>query len=191
MVALSVILGMIKIWTAPFGGSVTLFSMVPLIVIAFRRGAVWGMAGGFVSGVLNLLFDLGTLAYIPTPAGIIACILLDYLIAYTLLGTAGIFHGGASGGGALKRFSVIAAGVILAVSARFLCHLVSGAVIWYDLTKLWYPDDPSNIVNRYGPWIYSALYNGAFMLPELAMTLLAAPIITRLLSIIGYRSDKA
>ena len=89
MVALSSVLGMIVIYEAPFGGSVTLFSLVPMLLIGFRHGAKWGFAASFVYSVINLIMGLKNLAYIPTPEGIIACIFLDYIIAFTIIGVAG------------------------------------------------------------------------------------------------------
>ena len=188
MVALSTVLGMMVVYEAPYGGSVTLFSLVPMLLIAFRHGTKWGIAASFVYSVINLILGLKNLAYIPTPEGIIACIFLDYLVAFTLIGTAGLF----------KNMRIVkndnlnfilntTIGTLVATGLRFVCHVVSGAVIWYSLTKLWYPDDPTHIVNQYGPWLYSVIYNLTFTGPEVVLTLLATPVLRKLLDIVDRR----
>jgi len=188
MVALSTVLGMMVVYEAPYGGSVTLFSLVPMLLIAFRHGTKWGFAASFVYSVINLILGLKNLAYIPTPEGIIACIFLDYIVAFTLIGTAGLF----------KNMRIVkndnlnfilntTIGTLVATGLRFVCHVVSGAVIWYSLTKLWYPDDPTHIVNQYGPWLYSVIYNLTFTGPEVVLTLLATPVLRKLLDIVDRR----
>ncbi len=188
MVAAAFVLGLFKIYEAPYGGSVTLFSMAPIMLVSYRHGVKWGLASGFVLSVIELLVGLSDVAYVPTASGIILCILLDYTVAFTVIGLAGIFRN--------VKFvknsevnSLICAdmGAVIAVGLRFLCHLVSGAVIWYELTKGWYADDPSHIVNKFGMWGYSFIYNITFILPELILTLVAVPVLLRILSILDRK----
>ena len=107
----------------------------------------------------------------------IACIFLDYVVAFTFLGFAGLFE---------KRgkltFIGTAIGTVAVMAARLLCHLISGAVIWYELTKEWYADDPTHIVFSHGAWMYSLIYNGSFMLPETAITVVAVLLLVKPLS---------
>lgn len=188
MVALSSVLGMIVIYEAPFGGSVTLFSLVPMLLIGFRHGAKWGFAASFVYSVINLIMGLKNLAYIPTPEGIIACIFLDYIIAFTIIGVAGFFRNIQVFKNQTVNFIfATTVGTLVAMVLRFICHVISGAVIWYSLTKGWYPDDPTHIVNQYGPWLYSTVYNLTFTGPEVLLTLLATPVIRKLLDIVDRR----
>ena len=83
-----------------------------------------------------------------------------------------------------KANLVIAAvlGTLLVTLFRFACHILSGVVIWYALDLEWYADDPGHIVNRYSKWIFSVVYNGAFMLPEIIETVIGVPILTSALS---------
>ena len=55
MIALGTILANIKIYELPNGGSITLFSMVPFILVSFRHGVKWGLFTGFVNGCLQML----------------------------------------------------------------------------------------------------------------------------------------
>ncbi len=185
MVALAIVLGMIPIYEAPYGGSVTLFSMVPLLIISFRHGVKWGLGGCFVYSVVNMLLGIKNLAYIPTPEGIIATIFLDYIIAFTVIGIAGMTKNlkitkNDTANSLINTFS----GSLVALLIRFACHIVSGAVVWYSLTQGWYADDPTHIVHQYGPWMYSLVYNATFMVPEIVLTLVATPVLVRLLAVI-------
>ena len=178
MVALATVLSMVKVYEAPFGGSVTLLSMAPIIILSMRHGVKVGLSGAFVYSILQLLLGLGSVAWVPSVEGVVLCVLLDYIIPFTLLGFAGIFRN--------VRFTkndvanlVISAilGTILVTALRFVCHIVSGAVIWYALDLEWYADDPTHIVHKYGAWMFSFVYNGTFMVPEIIETVIGVPIL--------------
>ncbi len=71
----------------PNGGSITLFSMLPFIMISFRHGVKWGLFTGFVNSLLQMLLGF----YAPPAPGLlplVGMILLDYVLAFTLLGLA-------------------------------------------------------------------------------------------------------
>ncbi len=162
MVALSTVLSMVKIYTAPLGGSVTLLSMLPVCVLSIRLGLKWGLAGGFVYAALQMFLDLGAvISWGLTPAALIGCIVFDYLLAFTVIGLAGVFR-------ILRRPGMIA-GVTLALFLRFCSHLVSGTLIF----DIWMPEEWSN------PFLYSVVYNGTFMLPELVLTVAAVIALTK------------
>ena len=107
------------------------------------------------------------------------CILLDYVLAFTVLGLAGIFK-------ADKIFKIISAAFFVCL-LRYICHVLSGAVVWYELTKAggW-----NDLVMRTGMWAYSIIYNTSYMLPETVITLIGTPIIVKLSSINKFRLDK-
>ena len=87
MIALGTILANIKIYELPNGGSITLFSMVPFILVSFRHGVKWGLFTGFVNSLLQMLLGF----YAPPAPGLlplVGMILLDYVLAFTLLGLA-------------------------------------------------------------------------------------------------------
>lgn len=178
MIALATVLSFIKIYEAPFGGAVTLLSMAPIIILALRNGAGVGLAAGFVHSVLQLVFGLANVAWVPDMLGKVLCVLFDYIFPFTLLGLAGIFRGFAPAGSSKKRMIAVALIATLAVTLlRFACHIVSGGVIWYALDLEWYADDPSHIVNKYSKWIFSLVYNGWYMIPEIIETAVGVPIL--------------
>ena len=90
MIALGTVLANIKIYELPNGGSVTLFSMLPFVLISFRHGVKWGLFTGFVNSLLQMLLGF----YAPPAPGLlplVGMILLDYVLAFTLLGLADAF----------------------------------------------------------------------------------------------------
>lgn len=178
MIALATILSLLKIWEAPYGGSVTIVSMAPIIILSLRRGVKTGLLAGFAHSLIQLLLGLNNVAWIPDAGGIVVCILTDYILPFTLLGLGGCFRN--------VKFTkndktnlIIAAivGTLLVTALRYLSHIVSGAVIWYALDLQWYADDPSHIVHQYGAWLFSVIYNGGYMVPEIITTTIATPIL--------------
>ena len=162
MVALATVLSYIRVFKLPWGGSITLLSMLPIVIYSIRWGIKPGFAVSFVyslvqfgQGILDGLFGWGL-----TPVSLIACILLDYIIAFTVLGIAGLFREKKTGGAI--------AGIVLAVFLRFVVHVISGVVIWHSFGSLWEGFSTDNEI------LYSLLYNGAYMLPELIFTIIGA-----------------
>lgn len=165
MIAVGTVLAQIKLFEMPYGGSVTLVSMLPFILVSFRHGVKWGLATGFVNSLLQML-----LGFYAPPAGtvtaFIGVVLLDYVLAFTLLGLAEAIA---------KRFSNRLVGVAVGTAGvcviRFLCSFVSGAWLWgsYQESYEW--------ARGMSVWLYSFLYNGSYMLPELVLTTLAAVLL--------------
>lgn len=171
MVALGAVLSLVKILKMPFGGSVTLLSMLPCAMVSIVFGLKWGLAASFVESVIQLAFGItmdGVLGWGLTPASLIGTILLDYIVAYTVIGLAGMFRN--------KGYAGICAGTGLAVFLRFVSHLISGAVIFANLES--FVAFGASWVGR--PWFYSLCYNGAYMLPEMITTMIAAAILFRM-----------
>lgn len=180
MVALSVALSFIKIFQMPFGGSVTLLSMLPVCLVSIRHGLKWGFGASFVFSIFSLMLSLGeVLSWGLTPVILVGCFFLDYIIAYTVLGIAGIWRNRGSVG--------ILSGTALAVFLRFVSHFVSGIVLWTNLEQ--FELFGRSWVNR--PVLYSLIYNGMYMLPELIFTMIAAPFIyQRIEKYLSGRNDR-
>ena len=162
MVALATVLSFIRVFKLPWGGSITLLSMLPIVLFSIRRGVKSGLTVSFVfaliqfaQGVMDGLFGWGL-----TPGMLIACILLDYLGAFTVLGIAGSFR--------KKGLPGWIGGISLAIALRFVLHFLSGVVIWQSFGELW------NGFSTDNTFLYSFLYNGCYMLPELIFTLVGA-----------------
>ncbi|MFI3254017.1 MAG: energy-coupled thiamine transporter ThiT [Eubacteriales bacterium] len=152
MVALAQVLSYIKFYEAPYGGSITL-GMFPILFFAYRWGVKSGILVGFTYGLLQLIFD-GAYAWGWQS------MLMDYLLAFTPLGLAGLFSGKKLQA-KLGTFSLYA-GFFLGAFGRFLIHFVAGATIW----KSYMPEDFTN------PYFYSLVYNGGYMLPSTILCLL-------------------
>ncbi|MBQ8781818.1 MAG: energy-coupled thiamine transporter ThiT [Oscillospiraceae bacterium] len=166
MVALATVLSYVRIIKLPWGGSVTLLSMLPIIVFSVKRGVKYGMAASFLFSLIQLGQGIavdGIFSWGLTPLTLIACIMLDYVGAYSVIGLGGIFRE--------KGTSGILTGTILAVFLRFAVHFTSGVVIWHSFGQLWDGFSTDNT------WLYSLLYNGAYMLPELVFTAVGAAVI--------------
>ena len=171
MVALSTVLSLLKIWQSPYGGSVTVLSMAPIILLSMRHGVKAGLWAGLAYSVTQLLFGLSNLAWIPTPLGMVLGGLLDYILPFTLLGLGGLFRNvNLSKNQTMNTILTAALGALLVTVIRYACHVVAGVVVWYELDLEWYADDPTHIVNQYGPWMFSIIYSAIYMVPEIIAT---------------------
>ncbi len=138
-VSLATVLSYIKIFSLPQGGSVTAASMVPILWLALRRGPKVGLFAATLYGVVQ--FALGPYIFHP------AQVLLDYPVAFGLLGVAGFFQ---------KRPFI---GVTLGIVGRFVAHFFSGIIFF----AIYAPEGMH-------PAIYSAVYNGGYLLVELVIS---------------------
>lgn len=148
----------------PYGGGISI-SVLPLVYYTFRRGTVWGLGAGFVFSVLQII----TGWYAP-PAGtwwaFLLCVLLDYILAFTVLGLANLFAR-LFGSHRLVGYGVGAVAVCL---LRFVYSFLSGVILW-DC----YAPEGMNV------WLYSLLYNGGYMLPNAILTGIFAVLLCKAL----------
>lgn len=156
MLALSTALSLIPAIQLPLGGKATLASMLPVILAVRKYGTGWGIFTAVTYSLIQLALSFAkVLSWGLAPAVFIGCVLFDYLLPYSALMLSGLFkHSG-------KKGALFAAATALAV--RFLFHFLSGLILWGYITEK----------GLMGAVIYSAAYNGAFMLPELFVTLAA------------------
>lgn len=155
LVALAQILSMMKIWEMPWGGSITL-GMLPIFLFAVRWGMKWGLVSGFVYGFLQMMFDGGFAISWQSILG-------DYLVAFTVLGLAGLFYG--------KKYGVFL-GTLVGGLARFLVHYVVGATVW----AMYMPEEFFGLTMT-SPWFYSLLYNGFYMGIDIVLCLVVFGIL--------------
>ena len=92
MLAIATVLSLLKLIDLPYGGSVTVASMLPIIIISYRHNIKWGLLTGLAFGIIQQLLGLKTLSWVTTWQSILAVILLDYIIAFTVAGLGGIFR---------------------------------------------------------------------------------------------------
>jgi thiamine transporter len=152
-VALAFVLSLIKVFEMPFGGSISL-EMVPLILLALRQGPWVGIAAGAAYGLLDLITP-------PVFAVHPVQVLFDYPLAFGVLGLAGFFR---------PTFRGAILGTVVAVLARFLCHFASGVVFFASYAP-----------EGWNPYLYSAVYNAAYLVPSLAVALIAVVVLLRAL----------
>lgn len=168
MVALATVLSLIKVWKMPLGGSVTLLSMLPIVMVSCMLGLKWGFGSAFVYSLIQLVLGIaldGLLGWGLTPVMLIGTILFDYVIAFTVLGIAGAFKS--------KGTIGICLGTALALALRFVSHFISGYVIFKNLEQF----ELFGTVFTNRPVLYSICYNGLYMLPEIVITVICAALI--------------
>ena len=163
MVALSTALSFVKVKLLPFGGSITLLSMLPVAAESIMNGTKQGLFSAFLYSCIQLIFGItqdGLLGWGLTAGMLTACIILDYIGAFTVIGLAGVFRKNGMTG--------IMGGTILAVGLRFICHILSGVYVFASAGKLWEGFETNNT------WLYSFVYNATYMLPEIILTAIGA-----------------
>lgn len=197
MVALGTILSLLKLFELPFGGTVTVASMVPVVLVAYLYGTKWGLFTSFVYSVLQLVCGVATgiisRMFLPgeeqmaLSAAISICV-IDYVLAYVVLGFGGIFKNKFK-----HRTSEIVLGVVVALCLRWIMHTISG-YIFYGAWAEWFFGDVTGLagisfMQDFCSWVmanmsgkglalfYSVVYNGAYMIPEILITALLAPLV--------------
>lgn len=163
MIAIGTVLSMFP-FTAPwaYGGGITICSMLPLVIIAHRYGTKWGLFTAFVYSVLQLILGVSNVQFAAGYGFVLAVgvLLLDYILAFTVIGLSACFNG------VIKNHLVsIVVGIVFTFALRFVCHFLSGWIIWGVITP--------NEMGLVAP-LYSLIYNGGYMLPETIITALVA-----------------
>ena len=189
--ALAMVCAIIPFLNLPFGGGYTIASMLPIVIVAYMFGMKWGFFTAAVYSVIQIVMDLylgkgSTIMALFTPNSddfmgygvAIAILVIDYLVAYTLLGFGGIFRN------VIKNKTLaLTLGVVVALSLRYVAHIVSG-FIFYGAWAEWFFTQENFysiggwILNTFsGKWlslVYSIFYNGLYMVPEIIITAIAA-----------------
>ena len=181
----------------PFGGQVTLASMLPVVLISYRHGVKWGIVSGVAYAFIQMAIGARTVAAAFQPGyfgdgrmllnAFIMCV-LDYLLAFTLLGLGGIFRG------RIKRPGVgLACGAMVSLGARYLSHVLSGYILfagwaeWF-FTQEGFPAWGMTLAQNLTPGalglVYSLVYNAMYMVPEMIITAMAAMILGRVHQIV-------
>lgn len=164
MIALATALSYVKMFELPMGGSITLFSQVPIIIIGYRYGAKWGVSTGIIHGVLQMLLQgLGNFSYVKGIGAYLILIFADYVLAFMFIGL-----GGAMFKKTVKNQTIaLALGAFAGSALRFLCHFVSGVTIWGEYANGWK-----------SVWGYSASYNGSYMAAEAAISIVGVIVLS-------------
>ena len=171
MIAFSVVFSMITIIKMPFGGGITAASMIPIILVSYRKKIKWGVIIAFVYGLLQLLLGMENLQYATSFWAVCAIIFLDYILAFSVLGFGGVFRNKLS-----SQCTELVVGALVVCALRYVCHLIAGCTVWAGVS-----------IPTADGFIYSAAYNAAYMIPETVITVAG---IWYLGKMIDFRNDK-
>lgn len=194
LIALAVILSLLKLYHLPYGGSITLCSMLPIILIGYRYGSRWGLLSGLVYGVLQMVLGAIDGVFKGTDIGIVLCVILfDYLIAFAVLGLGGIFKGKTK-----NTAAALAMGSIVVSLLRLVTHFFSGYLFFSSYAEWFFSQEGftlgQTILSKYSgnllAVIYSFFYNASFMIPEMIITAVVAAILGTALKNIGNPDQK-
>ena len=158
LIAIATVLSILKIVDLPYGGSVTLGSMFPLVLIAYRYGTGWGILSSLVYGAIQMALGADNFSYVSGALSVITLALFDYIIAFGLIGLAGLARNEKNS----QSFALVL-GVIMASVFRYLCHVISGATVWAGLS-----------IPNAAALSFSLIYNATYMLPEMLVLIVIA-----------------
>ena len=144
LIALAFVLSLIKLLHLPFGGSITMFSMLFIALPSYFFGVKYGFLASFIYSLLQLLVD----PYVIHPMQLF----LDYILPFTCFGVAGYFRNKKNG---------IYAGYVLGCVIRFLSSSLSG----YIFFKEYAPE-------AWNPIVYTVAYNGSYIFTECVLTII-------------------
>ncbi len=187
---LAAVCALIPFLHLPFGGGFTVASMLPIVLIAYMYGTKWGLFCAFTYSVIQIMLDLmsgkGSMLmgyFLPTSEdymGIgvaIGILLLDYFIAYTMLGFGGMLRN------KLPQMPAIVLGVLIALGTRYVIHIVSGYLFFGTWAEWFFTQEGfyaiGNLVldafsGQMLAIVYSVFYNGLYMIPEIVITAICA-----------------
>jgi len=188
----------------PFGGQVTLVSMLPVVLVSYRHGVKWGLVTGIAYAALEMALGAKTVSAAFQPGyfgdgtmilnALIMCV-LDYLIAFTVLGFGGMFRNRIENPGV-----ALLCGSIAALGLRYLTHIISGYILfagwaeWF-FTQEGFPAWGAKLVETLSPealgLTYSVVYNGLYMVPEIILTAIASLLVAKVPNIVVKISTPA
>ena len=181
----------------PFGGQITLASMLPVMLISYRHGVKWGLITGVAYAMLEMAIGAKTVAAAFQPGyfgdgimllnAFVMC-LLDYLVAFTALGLGGCLRSKVQNKGLGLMF-----GGLIAMSVRYLAHVASGYILfsgwaeWF-FTQEGFPAWGGHLAEALSGQVlglvYSIVYNGMYMIPEMVVTAAVCLLVARIPKIV-------
>ena len=193
-ISIALICGFMPFLNLPFGGGFTIASMLPIVLISYMYGIKWGLLTGLAYSFMQMLISFNTVQafflpnsdnYMGNVFSALAICLLDYVLAYTVLGLGGMFRNVIK-----NKTASIVLGVVLALSLRYIVHIISGYIFfgawaeWFFSQDGFYGTFGSAVLNTFTgkglAWFYSVFYNGLYMLPEIVITAIIAVPVSRI-----------
>ena len=163
MLAMATVLSMVKVLDLPYGGSITAFSALPILLVAYRHGVWQGLLTAFAHALIQLMLGANTLSYATSATAAVAIVVLDYLLAFTVLGLGGIFRRKCESQGVALVLGALLTGVL-----RYALHVIAGCTVWAGLS-----------IPTEAALVYSLAYNATYMIPETIVTALGAWYLSR------------
>ena len=163
LLGVAAVLSFVKVLDLPYGGSVTACAALPILLVSYRHGVGWGLFTGFAYALIQLLTGLNTVSYFTSPLSIVAVIVLDYLLAFTVMGLGGIFRRRVNGQG-----KALVLGALLTGALRYTFHVSAGCTVWAGLS-----------IPTEAALLYSLAYNATYMIPDTVVLMLGAWYLSR------------
>ena len=162
MMALATILSIFPKISAPYGGSITVGSMLPIMLMSMLLGPKWGVPVAIGYSVIQMLMDISKVASWGLSIGVfVGCLILDYILAFSVLCTANIFG--------TKTMPRMACGVAVAGMLRYVCHFFSGWLFFGTWAE-----------EGFSAFTWSVVYNGAYMIPDTVICIVLACALYRM-----------
>ncbi len=167
MVALATVLSFLKVWEMPFGGSVTLFSMVPLVFLSYKYGVKWGVFSAGAFSLIQMLFGISSLGN--DLVTVIGSCILDYIVAYTVIGLSGMYRN------RIKNVTLsMVLGFLTATLIRYAVHVISGYIFFRSYAEWYFGQDGfdfgafilEHVSGNALSVLYALFYNILFLLPD-------------------------
>ena len=196
MIALAAVLEFVSKSIIPemaFGGQITIVSMLPVVLVAWKYGVGKGLITGFVYSLVQMVMGISTISkmilptsdeYLGSLLNIALMFIFDYILAYTVLGLSAMYKK------VIKNNSVsLALGAFIVLLLRYICHIISGYILFGSWAEWFFTQDGfyswgETIMNTLSgnglSLIYSIVYNGFYMIPEIIITTIVAVVIGKI-----------
>jgi thiamine transporter len=196
MIALAAVLELVSKSIIPemtFGGQITIVSMLPVVLVAWKYGVGKGIITGFVYSLVQMAMGASTISkmilptsdeYIGSLLNIVLMFTLDYLLAYTVLGLSAMYRKAIK-----KDYISLALGAFTVLLLRYICHIASGYILFGAWAEWFFTQEGfyswgQTIMNTYTgnalSLVYSIVYNGFYMIPEIIITTIVATVIGKI-----------
>lgn len=185
----------------PFGGQVTIVSMLPVILVGWKYGIGKGLVTGFVYSLVQMILGMKTISamvlpssedYLGSVGAVVLMIAFDYVLAYTVLGLGAMYKKTIK-----KDYISLPLGAFTVLLLRYICHIISGYILFGAWAEWFFTQEGfyswgETIMNTFSgnglSLIYSIIYNGFYMIPEIIITTVVAVVISKIPQITKTRA---
>ena len=196
MIALAAVLELVAkmvIPEMPFGGQVTIVSMLPIVLVGWKYGVGKGVVTGFVYSLVQMALGVKTISSLILPTSddylggfgnVVLMFIFDYVVAYTVLGLGAIYKQKIN-----NNSTSLALGAFTVITFRYISHIVSGYILYGAWAEWFFTQDGfyswgQTIMSTYTgnalSLVYSIIYNGFYMIPEIIITTVVVVVIGRI-----------